>query len=124
MMVVGVSVMAGASLSGCNTVPKTEMTPAVLTQTNDTSMTAIKTAAAEVLGKTNIALGASDLLNSPTVSILPQRLAPIPGAPFSQHDFAVPTLLTLMTDGTNCFLVKEDTGEIIQMENVNCRPLQ
>lgn len=116
--------MAGTGLSSCNTVPKPTMTPAALTSTDRTSMTAIKTAAAKVMGKTDVALGASDLLNSSSVSVLPRRLAPTPGAPFSQNDFAIPTLLTLMTDGSNCYLVKEDTGESVQIENLSCRALQ
>ena len=120
-MAIALSAMAGVSLSGCKTVSKADMTPATLTKADRASMTAIKTAAAEVLGETSVALGASDLLNSSAVSVLPKRLAPVPGAPFSQQDFAIPTMLTLMTDGTNCYLVKDDTGEVVQVNDLSCR---
>lgn len=97
--------------------------PAGLISADAASMTAVKTAAAEVLNKQTVKLGAVDLVNSPAVSILPERSNSPAGAPFNQRDFAIPTQLILMTDGVNCFLVKEDTRAIAQVKGVSCRAL-
>jgi len=99
------------------------MVPAGLMSADTASMEAIKTAAAEVLNRTNVKLGAMDILNSPNVSILPERSYSQPGGPFDQRDFAIPTQLLLMTDGTNCFLVKQKTQDLAQVKGVACRVL-
>ena len=80
-------------------------------------------AAAEILGKTTVTLGANDWANSPAVSVLPKRSNSPQGAPFNQQDFAIPTMLLLMTDGSNCFLVKEDTRELAHVKGVDCRAI-
>jgi hypothetical protein len=90
---------------------------------DDPSMTALKAAAAKVVGRETVQLGASDYANSPAISILPERSSGQSGAPFNQQDFAIPTMLLLMTDGSNCFLVKEDTRDWAHVEGVNCRAL-
>lgn len=115
--------MVAPSMSACQTVPSAEMVPASLTSADESSMSALKTAAAEVLKRQNVKLGAMDILNSPNVSILPERSYSQPGGPFDQRDFAIPTQLVLMTDGTNCFLMKQDTQDIAQVNGVQCRAL-
>ena len=120
----GLSIVAGFGLTGCKTFPSGEMAPAALMAADDTSMLAVKTAAAEVLGRKTVKLGASDPVNSPAISVLPERSSSPAGAPFNQQDFAIPTQLLLMTDGTNCFLVKEDTRDLAHVKGVSCRALQ
>lgn len=119
----GVAVLAGSTLSSCKTFPKGDMAPAVLMSKNDLFVEAVKMAAAEILGMSTVTLGASDFTKSPSVSILPKRANSPTGAPFNQQDFAIPTQLLLMTDGTNCFLVKEDTRDIAQVKGVDCRAI-
>ena len=119
----GLAIMVVPSMSACQTVPSAEMVPASLTSADESSMSALKTAAAEVLKRQNVKLGAMDILNSPNVSILPERSYSQPGGPFDQRDFAIPTQLVLMTDGTNCFLMKQDTQDIAQVNGVQCRAL-
>ena len=119
----GLAIMVAPSMSACQTVPSAEMVPASLTSADESSMSALKTAAAEVLKRQNVKLGAMDILNSPNVSILPERSYSQPGGPFDQRDFAIPTQLVLMTDGTNCFLMKQDTQDIAQVNGVQCRAL-
>jgi hypothetical protein len=119
----GLSLVAISGLTACKTYPKGDMKPAALMAADQTSMTAVKTAAAEVLERDSVQLGASDYTQSPAISILPERSGSPVGAPFNQQDFAMPTMLLLMTDGTNCFLVKEDTRKLAHVKGVSCRPL-
>ena len=119
----GLAILTMPSVSACQTVPSGEMVPASLTSADESAMTALKTAAAEVLNRRTVKLGAMDILNSPNVSILPERSYSQPGGPFDQRDFAIPTQLVLMTDGTNCFLIKQNTRDIAQVNGVQCRAL-
>lgn len=120
---IALSVAAGTSTASCKTYPSGDMAPAALSATDETSMTAVKTAAAEVLGRKTVELGANELTQSPHVSVLPERAFSPIGAPFNQQDFAIPTRLLLMTDGKNCFLVNEDTRDLAHVQGVICRPL-
>lgn len=120
---IGLSVLVGIALSGCKTFPKGDMSPALLMQADASAESALATAAKEVLGRTNVQLGASDYKASPQISILPQRSNSPEGAPFNQQDFAKPTLLLLMTDGSNCFLVDEGTRKLAHVKGVECRPI-
>jgi len=120
---IGLSIVAISGLTACKTFPSGDMKPAALMSTDDGTMTAVKTAAAEVLGRKTVKLGASDYTQSPAISILPERAVSPAGAPFNQQDFAIPTMLLLMTDGKNCFLVKEDTRKLAHVKGIECRPL-
>lgn len=119
----GLILMTGSSMAACQTVPSGEMAAAALMSDDAVSMEALKSAAAQVMNKTKVKLGAMDILNSPNVTILPNRSYSQPGGPFDQRDFAIPTQLLLMTDGKNCFLVKQDTQEFAQVSGVQCRTL-
>lgn len=123
LALIALSVAAGTSTASCQTTPSGEMTNAVLMATDEASMTAVKAAAGEIVGRKNVELGVSDFVNSSAISVLPKRSFNPTGSPFNQQDFAIPTQLILMTDGTNCFLLKEKTGEMAQVQGVACRPL-
>lgn len=99
------------------------MTPALLASVDDASIAAVKTAAMDVLNRETVDLGANDFAKSPSISVLPKRANNPTGAPFNQQEFAIPMQLLLMTDGSNCFLVKEDTRELAHVKGVNCRSL-
>ncbi len=114
---------ASFSLSACGTVPSGDMAPAALLSADETTVSAVETAAGKVLRRETVKLGSSDFMNSPAVSVLPERSVSPAGAPFNQNDFAIPTLLLLMTDGSNCFLVKEDTRDWAHVAGVDCRAL-
>lgn len=110
-------------MAACKTFPSGDMSPALLVATSDASMSALKTAAMEVLDRKTVELGANDYANSPQISVLPNRVNSPKGAPFNQQSFAIPTQLLLMTDGTNCFLVKEDTRELAHLKGIECRSI-
>lgn len=110
-------------MSACKTFPSGDMAPALLASVNDTSIAAVKTAAMEVLDRDTVELGANDFAKSPSISILPKRANSPKGAPFNQQEFAIPTQLLLMTDGSNCFLVKEDTRKLAHVKGIECRSL-
>ncbi len=120
---IGLAIVAGTSTASCKTYPSGDMTPAALASTDPSSMTAVKTAAAEVLGRKTVELGASELTRSPTVSVLPERAFSPIGAPYNQQSFVIPTRLLLMTDGKNCFLVNEDNRKLAHVKDVACRSL-
>lgn len=117
------AIIAGTSLSSCKTFPSGDMAPAVLTSPSDTSLEAVELAAKEILNLKTVQLGSRDFANSPAISVLPKRAVSPPGAPFNQQDFAMPTILLLMTDGKNCFLVQEDTRKWAHLKGIDCRSI-
>ena len=116
------TLVAGACLSACETVPSVAtMTPAVLASADDASLQQVKTAIAQMMDRKTVQLGANDYANSSTISVLPDRLRVPAGAPFSRHDFALPIKFDLMMDGANCYIVKQGTDNYIPLNGVSCR---
>jgi len=68
---IALSVAAGTSTASCKTYPSGDMAPAALSATDETSMTAVKTAAAEVLGRKTVELGAIAFWSMRTRAIWP-----------------------------------------------------
>ncbi len=114
---------AGSCLSGCSTVPSSQVTPAVLASADETSLQVVKTAIAEMMGKSSVKLGTNDYAKSSTISVLPDRLRAPAGAPFTQNDFALPILFDLMMDGEKCYIVKQGTENYVPLDGVSCRAI-
>jgi len=76
-----------------------------------------------MMKKSVIKLGTNDYANSSTISVLPDRLTAPAGAPFTQHDFALPIQFDIMSDGANCYIVKQGTDDYMPLDGVACRAL-
>jgi len=123
-MVAPLLILAAATcLPGCSTVPSGQLAPAVLASADEGSLQVVKTTIAKMMNKNSVALGTNDYATSSTISVLPDRLRAPAGAPFSQHDFALPIQFDIMSDGENCYVVKQGTEDYIPLEGVDCRPI-
>lgn len=114
---------AGSCLSGCATVPLDQLSPAVLASADEASLQQVKATIAQMMKKSVIKLGTNDYANSSTISVLPDRLTAPAGAPFTQHDFALPIQFDIMSDGANCYIVKQGTDDYMPLDGVACRAL-
>ena len=121
---IGPLILAAAScLPGCSTVPSGQLAPAVLASADESSLAVVKTTIAQMMNKNSVKLGTNDYAKSSTISVLPDRLTAPAGAPFTQHDFALPIQFDIMSDGTYCYIVKKGTEDYIPLEGVDCQAL-
>ncbi|MBR9834300.1 MAG: hypothetical protein GYB42_03740 [Alphaproteobacteria bacterium] len=112
----GLAVMTGAWVSACQTAG--DPVPAVLQAGDEASLVALKARLAEALERSSVELGAGDVTASPVIAVLP----PPPG-PLEGNSPARPILFDIVTDGVDCFIVRQDTGEQFALEGVTCRTL-
>jgi hypothetical protein len=92
--------------------------PAVLVTADAQTMAQLKATLARALGRTDIDLGASNPLQSPTITVLPPR-----PSPYEDRSRALPAVFRLELVGERCFVTAEATGERHVLEAVRCRPL-
>ncbi len=102
-------------LGGCAT-PMTEG-PARLEIADVETLTALKSALGEALGRASITLGPEDLSTSGAVSVLP----PPPG-PLEDRSLAMPVIFDLGIEDGACVAVRRDTGAVAPLRGVRCRP--
>jgi len=107
--------------SACQTTAQAQPSLAVLKNSDETSMQALKSALAKAMKTSKVELGASDPTNSSTISVLPKSLRGLYGN--DQANFALPTQFDLMMNGESCYLVKRGSDTKIPLQGVKCRPL-
>lgn len=112
---------AGTCLPACETMPSGAFAPAVLTSADEASLQVVKSTIAQMMGKNSVKLGTNNYASSSTISVLPDRLTAPAGAPFTQHDFALPIQFDVMMAGSKCYIVKQGTEDYVPLEGVSCR---
>lgn len=105
--------LAALALSACQT--GTAMTPAMLETADESTLARIKAVLAEAVGRAYVQLGESDLTTGSTVTVLPPPLGPN-----ETHSPAMPAVFELVTNGSDCFLVRQKTGESYALDGVSC----
>ncbi|WP_428408755.1 hypothetical protein [Hyphococcus sp.] len=117
MMRIVPGLLATAILTGgCETVAT--QTPAVLERADAETLDRVKSVLAGAVGRATIELGAGDLTQSSTVSVLPPPLSPR-----EDRSMAAPVLFDIMLMGEDCYLVRRDSGESFRLP-VACRAAQ
>lgn len=109
--------LAALPLAACQT--GTDMTPATLERADDATLARVKSVLAEAVGRANIQLGQDDLSANSTITVLPPPLGPNETA-----SPAMPTVFTLVTNGSACFLVRQKTGETFELQGVDCAAVE
>lgn len=109
-LVLGLVTAAGCQHASDATVP------AVLADGSETTLETLKTQLRTALGKDDYRLGADDLTETSTISMMPPPLGPN-----ETHSTVMPIRLELMLDGDTCYAVRSDTGEKIALEGITCR---
>ena len=104
--------LAGVLAGAC----KSTAAPAVLTHADEAAMGRLKAALAKAMGQAEVQLGPGDPTQSPVLSVLP-----LPPGPLEDRSLAKPTIFRLVIEGETCLLVREDTGERVVLEGVDCR---
>lgn len=107
--------------SACHTSAQAEPSLAVLKNSDEASMQALKSALAKAMKTTKVELGASDPTNSSSISVLPKSVKGLHGN--DQANFALPTQFDLMMEGRSCYLLKRGSDTKIPLEGVNCKPV-
>ncbi len=92
-------------------------TPATLADTNEANIAALKSALADAMGRANIKLGANGDAPTTQVTVLPP-----PRGKHEMNSPAMPTHFDIVTDGIECSLIQQDTGEIFPAPGVACVP--
>jgi len=115
--------VSAALIASCHTTATATPSPAVLVSADTESMEMVKTTLAKAMNKNSVKLGAGDLTQSPTISVLPPRSYAPAGAPQNQAgNFTLPTAFTLMMDGAECYFVKDGTDIKFLLNGVKCKP--
>lgn len=100
----------------CCTAPDTPQ-PALLASADEATVSQLKAYLGEALGRADIELGAGDLLTATSVAVLPPPLGPNEGASPVR-----PVIFDLQLAGSDCEAVRRDTGTIVRLEGIACRP--
>ncbi|WP_370235708.1 MULTISPECIES: hypothetical protein [Henriciella] len=100
-------------VTACTTAQTSE--PATLTRSDDTTLSRVKSVLAEAMGRNDIRLGAGDLTEETSLTVLPPSLGPL-----ETSSPAIPIPFDIVTDGRHCFVVRRETGEKYRLSDVNC----
>ena len=103
-------------LGGCQ--HATETMPAVLENSSEETMAAVKDALRETIGRTQFEFGAGDPTMTAEIVVLPPPLSP-------QEDRspAKPMVFDLITKNGLCYAIHPDTRSEYELVGVSCRPL-
>lgn len=104
------------SLGGCVTNSAPDQ-PAVLNDMDEANTTALKSALAEAMGRANIKLGPQADGPLTQVTVLPP-----PRGKHEMNSTALPTHFDVVTNGTDCWLVRQDTRQTFPAPGVMCKP--
>lgn len=105
--------IAGLFVSACQT--GTTMTPATLESADDADMAVVKAVLSEAVGRATIELGAADYSTATSVTVLPPPLGPN-----ETSSPAMPAVFDIVTNGEDCFLVSQSTGQSYALDGVGC----
>ncbi|WP_300380184.1 hypothetical protein [Henriciella sp.] len=95
-----------------------ERVPATLTSPDEATLASVKEVLSDALGRARIRLGPEDLTASTSLSVLPPPLGPN-----ETRSPAVPTHFDIVTNGSACFLVRQETGESYRLDGISCQPV-
>lgn len=90
--------------------------PAVLTHGDEASINRLKATLAKAMSQTQVQLGPGDPTQTSVLSVLP-----LPPGPLEDRSLAKPTIFRIEIEGKTCSLVREDTGDRVNLEEVACR---
>ena len=110
--IVGVTMLGACQMTEAKT-------PAVLASTDNQSMDRLKSVLSKAMNTARIEIGPGDLTETSTVSVLPPNPGPLEG-----NSPAMPTVFTIMMQGSACYLVRQDTGEEYALDGVDCHSVQ
>ena len=105
--------LAGLFAAACQT--GSAMTPATLRDADDTSLARLKETLSEAMGRASIKLAGGDLTERTSVSVLPPPLGPN-----ETNSPAMPEVFDILTNGTDCFVTRRETGETYKLDGVSC----
>ncbi len=103
-----------ASLGACVSQPEPP-TPATLTDTSDENIVALTSALAIAMGRANIKLGAMKDAPATQVTVLPP-----PRGKYEMNSPALPTHFDILTNGRECWLIQQETGERFEAPGLKC----
>lgn len=90
--------------------------PATLESADAATMERLRSVLAQAMDRASVQLGPGDPTASSTISVLPPPLGPR-----EDRSLVTPTQFDIMKDGERCFLVRRDTGEEFDLDDVACR---
>jgi len=108
--------MALFGLASCQNM--TAPQPAVLVQNDTESITLIKQALSEYLGRAQINLGAGDLTQQSFVTVLPPRVTAMEG-----NSVAIPQIYELQYGNGLCYVMDKPVRFAITIRGLACRVL-
>lgn len=103
-------------LSACQT--PGSPSPAVLENSNEDNLAALRKGLAKAMGRANVALGPDDPTRNSSITVLP----PPPG-PSEDRSLAMPTYFDLMLVNNECVLAARESGDHFPLPGVACRKL-
>ena len=89
--------------------------PATLETADEATLARVKAVAAEAVGRAQIRLGEGDLTETSTLTVLPPPLGPN-----ETSSPAMPAVFDIVTNGEDCFLVSQSTGQSYALDGVGC----
>lgn len=107
--------LLGSLLCACQS--SGAQTPAVLAAADAQTMAAVKSVLAEAMDRAGVELGPGNPTQTSTISVLPPPLSP-----HEDRSTASPTQFDIVLKGSNCFVIRRDTGEEFELKGVSCRP--
>ncbi len=103
-------------LGGCQ--HATDATPAVLENSSEETMAAVKDALSETIGRSAFEFGAGDPTTTAEIVVLPPPLSP-----HEDRSPAKPIVFDLVTKNGLCYAIHPDTRSEYELVGVSCRPL-
>ena len=109
------------TVTACHTTAHAQPSPAVLKNSDESSMKILKSALAKAMKTSRVELGTSDPTRSSSISVLPKSVRGLNGNDYA--NFALPTQFDLMMEGRNCYLVKRGSENKIPLQGIRCKSL-
>jgi hypothetical protein len=111
-------ILSGLALLGLGACQTTSQArPANLQNPSPETIARVKQALSASLGRAQLELGPEDLNTSSTLSVLPPRPDPMLG-----RNLDMPLVFDIILQGRTCALSRRDTGQIIPLVEVKCKP--
>lgn len=92
------------------------MIPAVIISPDEATMAKISDALGSALGLANVSLGAMEDGDLTSISVLPPALGPL-----ESRSTVTPIIFDAMIAGSRCVLVRRDTGDVVELDDVPCQ---
>lgn len=109
-------------LPGCNLNAVHDERPAIIVASGEESRSELKRAVSELLNGVEVMLADDALTESSVLVVERNRVRTLEGAPLSGRDLGRPERFRLVTTGTRCVLVHENSEARYELTETDCAP--